>query len=301
MFIPEPVEIVGYDEGLPVLRVTRHGGGGTFTDLYSKRQLYSRGVYRGGGCRGSLAEEQEIVDQLEPVLPGYRLVVAHRITAVISGSLAALQDAIAQVNDERVPVVVGSGLDTLPQPSLWCDEWDALSKDAMWDASLTFSERLGAKLEPDLTRALASINLSSLTHRSSTGTACLILPSEIDFCMVLRLRRMCIHNEGRQATHLPVSLGVPRESIISGMLQLRERLIAGDREAEDLFVAACEDPTPLLEAEESDMLGALLAVSVADRYDRRVARRLRELGGAWTSRGCGRAHIVVKRNDVGNG
>ncbi|MGI5818104.1 MAG: hypothetical protein ACOX9R_08395 [Armatimonadota bacterium] len=289
MFTPELVEIVGYQNGAPVLRITRHGGGGTFTSLYCVEELYSRATYRGGGARGSRQAEDEMIAHLEPVLPGYRLQLPHRITAAVNGCLEELQDAIAQVDDERVPLVVDSTLDTRPEPSLWCDEWDRLWKDAMWDASLTLSEQLGADIEPDLTRALARVDMGFLAHPGATGTVCLILPSAIDFCMVLRLRRMCIHNEGRQATHLPVVLeGLPGDRFIAGMLELRERIVEGDRQAEEQLVAACgeADPTLLLEAEESDMLGALLALSLGDSYDERVAQRLRAMEPPWAA--CGR-------------
>jgi hypothetical protein len=99
MFKPVPVEIVAYDEGTPVLRVTRHGGG-TFVDLYSDKHLYSRRVYRGGGYRGTREEEAEVIAALDPVYAeGYRLVIPHRFTAVID----ELREA--EVDDRRVPTV----------------------------------------------------------------------------------------------------------------------------------------------------------------------------------------------------
>jgi hypothetical protein len=283
MFIPEAAEIVGYKNGAPVIRRTSHGGG-TFTSLHCVEEVYSRAVYRGGGMRGDRAEEDAIIARLEPVLPGYRLQVPRRITAVINGSLEELQEAIAQLDDERVPTIEDSTLDTRSEPTLWCDEWDRLWRDAMWQAPLTLSERREAHVSPEVGEALERANMSEVLNPGATGTVCLILPTDIDFFMALKLRRQSLHDDRNQACHFFVALeGLPKERFIAGVLELRERIIAGDREAEELFVAACGQcyPTPLLTAEDGDMLGALLALSLEDSYDERVADKLRQSPPPW--------------------
>jgi|LSQX01.1.fsa_nt_gb hypothetical protein len=286
MFAPEPVQIVGYDKGIPVTRITRHGGG-TFVELYSTEMIYRRAVYRGGGARGSRAEEDEVLASLEPVRAdgSWWLTVSHRVTSLIGASVTDLREAIAQVDDERAPRLDGTTLDTLPHPTLACEEWQNLWLNAVSSATLVLSEWLEADVPAVVREAVIRGKCGDLLLPEPTANVRLMLPSNVGFAMGLQPDGQFMYRAGLPATHLPVlRKGLPRDRFISGMLELRTRILDSDCQARDLLAAATgrlDDTSVLLEAEEDDMTAALLAVRATDSRDARAGARLEDFEPPW--------------------
>jgi hypothetical protein len=286
MFLREPAEIVGYDNGIPVTRITRHGGG-TFVELYSSQMIYRGAVYRGGGARGSKAEEDEVLASLQPVRAdgSWWLTVGHRVISAVGASVTELREAIAQVDDERVPRLEGETLDTLPQPSLWCDEWDRLWSDATWSARLILSEELRPDVPAEVRKALACGKCSYLLRPERTVDVRLMLPSNVGFAMGLQPGGHNMDHLSLPATDMPVlRRGLPRDKFISGMLELRTRILDSDCQARDLLAAATgrlDDASLLLGAEEDDMTASLLAIRATKSRDSRAAARLKDFGPPW--------------------
>lgn len=280
------VKIVGYDKGIPVTRfITRCGG--TFVKLYSTDLIYSRAIYRGGGARGSREEEEQFIASLDPIREdgNWWLSISHQVTSAIGASLDQFREALAQVDDDRAPRLEGDKLDTLPQPSLWCDEWGRLWDRAMSSAKLILFEQLKADVPAEVRRAVSREDWQGILRPYPTVDVTMTLPSNVSFAMGLQPGGESIYRLDLPATDMSVRRkGLPEDRFISGMLEMRTRILASDCYARDLLAAATgrlKNTSVLLEAEEGDMVAAMLAVRASNRRTRRAAARLKEFASPW--------------------
>ncbi len=283
---PEPVKIVGYCDGIPVTRITKYGGG-MFVYLYTDDLIYSRAVYRGGGARGSREEEAEFLASLDPIREDgdWWLSVRHQVTTLVGASLSAFREALAQVDDERAPRLEGETLDTLAKPNLWCDEWEDLWHRAKSSAKLVMTRQLEADVPGEVREALISKECEHCLRPDPTIDVTVALPSNLRFAMGLQPDGQFMYSPRMPAAHLPVlPKGLPMERFIAGLLELRTRILDSDCYARDLLAAATgrtTDTSALLEAEEGDMIAALLAIRATGRRSALAAARLKEFGSPW--------------------